>query len=159
MFGRPQIEHDKRYQMTGKLFDVVNILWVETENLIYNAHSNSFHIENAWITPKPIYGHPILVNATGSSAGINFAANYSDIIFVTSPGGAHIESALATLLAHIADIRAAAAKKGRKVKIVINPVTVSRDTPEDAEAYVQAIVDGLGGVGQTKFNGSRCFEE
>lgn len=155
MFGRPQIEHDKRYEMAGELFDVVNSLWAETENLTYNAHSNSFRIENAWITPKPIYGRPILVNATGSPAGIDFAANYSDIIFVTSPGGAHIESALATLPAHIADIRAAAAKKGRKVKIVINPVIVSRDTPEDAEAYAQAIVDGLGGVGQTKFNGSQ----
>jgi len=152
MFGRPQIEHDKRYAMAGELFDVVNSLWAETENLTYEAKLNSFRIENAWITPKPLYGRPILVSATGSAAGIDFGATYSDIIFITSPGGSHIDSAIETLPDHIATIKAAAKAKGRTIKTVINPVIVSRDTPEEAEAYAQSIVDGLGGVGQTKFN-------
>jgi FMNH2-dependent dimethyl sulfone monooxygenase len=32
MFGRQRIEHDKRYDMAGELFDFVNSLWGETEN-------------------------------------------------------------------------------------------------------------------------------
>ncbi|KAE9375965.1 monooxygenase [Stipitochalara longipes BDJ] len=142
MFGWQRIEHDKRYDMAGELFDVVNSLWGETENLSYEGKVSPWRLENAWITPKPVYGRPVLVNATGSPAGIDFAATYSDIIFITSPGGAHIESALETLPDHIAIIKATAKAKGRTIKTVINPVIVSRDTPEAAEAYAQSIVDG-----------------
>ncbi|PMD45600.1 monooxygenase [Hyaloscypha variabilis F] len=142
MFGWQRIEHDKRYAMAGELFDVVNSLWGETENLSYEGKVSPLRLDNAWITPKPLFGRPVLVNATGSPAGIEFAAQYSDIIFITSPGGAHIESALETLPEHIKVIKEAARKKGRTIKTVINPVIVSRDTEEEAEAYAQSIVDG-----------------
>lgn len=142
MFGWQRIEHDKRYDMAGELFDVVNSLWGETENLSYEGKVSPWRLENAWITPKPLYGRPVLVNATGSPAGIEFAAKYSDLVFITSPGGAHIESALETLPDHIAKIKAAAKAQGRTIKTLINPVIVSRDTPEEAEAYAQSIVDG-----------------
>jgi dimethylsulfone monooxygenase len=142
MFGWQRIEHDKRYEMAGELFDVVNSLWGETENLTYEGKVSPWKLSNAWITPKPQFGRPILVNATGSPAGIEFAAQYADLIFITSPGGAHIDSALETLPPHIATIKAAAKAKGRKVKILINPIIVSRDTPEEALAYAEAIVAG-----------------
>jgi FMNH2-dependent dimethyl sulfone monooxygenase len=142
MFGWQRIEHDKRYEMAGELFDVVNSLWGETENLSYEGKVSPWKLENAWITPKPLYGRPVLVNATGSPAGIEFAASYSDLVFITSPGGAHIESALETLPDHIKVIKEAAKKKGRVIKTVINPIIVSRDTPEEAEAYAQSIADG-----------------
>jgi FMNH2-dependent dimethyl sulfone monooxygenase len=147
MFSRQRIEHDKRYEMAGELFDVVNSLWNENENLSYKGKVSPWQLENAWITPKPLYGRPVLVNATGSPAGIEFVAKYSDLVFITSPGGAHIESALETLSAHIATIKAAAKAVGRRVKMLINPVIVSRDTPEEAEAYVRSIVEGK--VGST----------
>ena len=84
----------------------------------------------------------MLVNATGSPAGIEFAVKYSDLIFITSPGGAHIESALETLPAHIQTITDAAKKAGRTIKTVINPIIVSADTPEEAEAYARRIFEG-----------------
>ncbi|KAH9234730.1 hypothetical protein K456DRAFT_1835458 [Colletotrichum gloeosporioides 23] len=142
MFGRQRIEHDKRYQMAGELFDVVNSLWGETENLSYKGRVSPWQLENAWITPKPEFGRPILINATGSPAGIEFAAQYSDLIFITSPGTANIESALETLPAHIATIREVVKSKGREVKILINPIIVSRDTPEEAWAYARSIAEG-----------------
>ncbi|KAF4955424.1 hypothetical protein FSARC_11856 [Fusarium sarcochroum] len=142
MFGWQRIEHDKRYEMAGELFDVVNSLWGEDENLTYEAKANPWQLSNAWITPKPLYGRPVLVNATGSPAGIEFAARYSDLIFVTSPGGAHIDSALETLPDHIKTIKAAAKSVGREIKIVINPVIVSRDTQEEAEKYALDIAAG-----------------
>lgn len=142
MFGWQRIEHDKRYEMAEELFDVVNSLWGETENLTYEGKLSSWKLGNAWVTPKPLYGRPILVNATGSPAGIEFAASYSDIIFITSPGGAHIDSALETLPEHIRIIKAAAKAKGKVIKTVINPVIVARDTNEEAEEYAQRIVGG-----------------
>jgi FMNH2-dependent dimethyl sulfone monooxygenase len=94
-----------------------------------------------------------LVNATGSAAGIEFAAKYSDLIFITSPGGAHIDSALETLPAHIATIKEAAKAVGRKVKTLINPIIISRDTPEEAEVYADSIAECSGGsLGSSKFN-------
>lgn len=143
MFGWNRIEHDKRYEMAAEMFDVVNSLWNETENLTYEGCVSPWKLENAWITPKPIYGRPILVNATGSPAGIDFAVRYSDLIFITSPGGVHIESALRTLPDHIAIIKNAAKAAGRTIKVLINPVIVSRDTPEETEAYLHNIVDGM----------------
>ena len=157
MFGWQRIEHDQRYAMAAELFDVVNRLWGETENFSYQGKVSPWSLENAWITPKPLYGRPVLVNATGSPAGIDFAAHYSDLVFITSPGGAHIESALATLPDHIATINAAARAAGRTVKTLINPIIVARDTPEQAQAYADGIVAGrqAGGAG---FGGTRAYD-
>lgn len=152
MFGWPRIEHDERYKLAGELFDVVQGLWSATENLSAKG-TQGWTVNKGWITPKPLYGRPVLVNATGSDAGIEFAARYSDIVFVTSPGGSGIEAALATLPAHTAQIREAAARHGRSIRTLINPLVVSRDTEAETQKYVDAIVagkqpGGLGGGGR-----------
>lgn len=141
MFGRQRIEHDKRYLMADELFDVLDRLWSEDENYSYEGRLNPWRLHDAWITPKPLYGRPILVNATGSPAGIDFAAKHSDLVFITSPGGSHIDSALATLPPHIAAIKDRARAFGREAKTLINPIIVSRDTEAEAQAYAQAIHD------------------
>lgn len=156
--GHRAIEHDKRYEMAAELFDVVNRLWGETENFSYEGKVSPWKLENAWITPKPLYGRPVLVNATGSPAGVNFAANYSDLIFITSPGGAHIESALATLPEHIATIKAAARAAGRTIKTLINPIIISRDTPEKAQAYADGIAAGRPAANGVSFAGNRAYD-
>ena len=138
MFGWDRIEHDTRYELASELFDVVQRLWTDTENFSFEGKS-PWKVHNGYITPKPLFGRPVLVNATGSEAGIAFAAKYSDIVFITSPGGAHIDSALETLPAHIANIKAQAARVGRTVRTVINPVIVSRDTEREAKDYAEAI--------------------
>lgn len=140
MFGWPQIEHDRRYELAGELIEVVERLWAEDENFSYQGIS-PWKLDNAFITPKPVFGRPVWVTATGSEAGINFAAQHSDIIFVTSPGGSHIEAAVESLPAHIARIRAAAAAAGRQVRILINPTIVTGETEAEAQAYARAIID------------------
>lgn len=154
MFGWQRIEHDKRYAMAGELFDMVNGLWQETENISYEGKVSSRRLENAWITPKPKYGLPVLVNATGSPAGFEFAVKYSDPIFITPPGGAHIDSALETLPDHITTIKTAAKEAGRTIKTIINLIIISRDTSDDAEAYAQAIFDGKPKQDSTKTFGN-----
>ncbi|ACB95478.1 LLM class flavin-dependent oxidoreductase [Beijerinckia indica] len=139
MFGWQRIEHDQRYVLAAELFDVVERLWSEEENFSFKGIS-SWTVNNAFITPKPLFGRPVLVNATGSEAGIHFAARYSDIIFITSPGGAHIESALETLPEHIKRIKQAAKNVGRDIRTLINPIVISRDTERETQDYVDAIV-------------------
>ena len=156
MFGWQRIEHDERYVLAAELFDVVQRLWSEDENYSFEGKS-PWKVVNGFITPKPLYGRPVLVNATGSDAGIDFAARYSDLVFITSPGGSHIDSALETLPAHTARIKQAARNVGREIKTLINPVIVSRDTERETEEYASAILANAYGP-NGRGNGNRQYD-
>lgn len=142
MFGWQRIDHDKRYEMASELFEVLHTLWTADENFSYEGKLNPWAVSNGWITPKPLFGRPNLVTATGSPAGFDFAARHSDLVFVTSPGGAHIDSALETLPDHIATLKGRAASYGREIRTIINPIVVARDTEQEAFAFADAIEAG-----------------
>ncbi|KAM0818957.1 hypothetical protein AB5N19_04772 [Seiridium cardinale] len=57
--------------MAGELFDVTHNLWGETENITYQGKVNPWSLVNALVTPKPLYGRPILANAAGSPLALN----------------------------------------------------------------------------------------
>ncbi|WP_300727623.1 LLM class flavin-dependent oxidoreductase [Pseudomonas sp.] len=139
MFGRPQIEHDERYQLAGELFDVLNTLWSSTENFSYEGR-HGWKIKDGYITPKPLFGRPVLVTATGSEAGIDFAASQSDLVFITNASGAGIRETLEDIPAHVQRIKARARQFGREVRTLINPIIVSRDTEQETRDYLEAIV-------------------
>jgi len=139
MFGGQHIEHDRRYAMPGEFTDILCRLSAETEDL--TMHGKFWSTEKAFVTPKPRFGRPVLVNATGSPAGIDYAASYSDLVFITSPAGHKIDAALAALPPHNALIKAAGAKRGRELRTIINPMIVCRETDREAQRYHQAILD------------------
>lgn len=138
-FGWSRIDHDRRYELAAEFIEVLQRLWDESENFSFSGQS-PWKLNNAYVTPKPLYGRPVLVNATGSDAGIAFAARYSDIVFITSPAGSDIDSTLEVLPAHTARIKQAARDLGREVRLLINPMVVSRDTERETRAYHDAIV-------------------
>lgn len=140
LFGWSQIEHDRRYELADEFVTVLKRLWSETENFSYKSQS-SWQFKDAYISPRPLYGRPILVNATGSDAGIEFAGRHSDIVFITSPGGGDIESALSSLPAHTVRVKQSAIANGRQVRTLLNPLIVVRETEKEAEEYAQAIID------------------
>lgn len=139
MFGWPRIEHDRRYALAAEFLEVVQRLWSDTENFSYEGESN-WKLGGGFVTPKPNYGRPILVNATGSDAGIAFAARYSDIVFITSPTGADIDSALQSLPAHTRRVKDAALSVGRRVRTLLNPMVICRPTEKEAWALADEIV-------------------
>ncbi|HVC54660.1 MAG TPA: LLM class flavin-dependent oxidoreductase [Stellaceae bacterium] len=139
MFGGEQIEHDRRYEMAAEFTDILTRLWGETADL--SLQGKFWSLEKAFITPKPRYGRPILVNATGSPAGIDYAAAHSDLVFITSPAGHEIGAALTALPAHNATIKAAGAARGRQLRTIINPMIVCRETDREARQYHKAILD------------------
>jgi dimethylsulfone monooxygenase len=138
MFGWSRIDHDRRYELAEQFLAVVKHLWQADENFSYEGAR--WRLQDAFITPKPQFGRPVLVNATGSEAGIDFAARHSDMVFVSSPTGTAFETAIADLPAHVARVKDAARKAGRKVRTLINPLVVCRTTDAEAEAYADAIV-------------------
>jgi len=79
--------------------------------------------------------------AAGSDAGITFAGRHSDIVFITSPAGGDIESALSSLPAHTKRVKQSAIANGRQVRTLLNPLIVVRETEKEAQEYAQAIID------------------
>jgi len=139
MFGGQHIEHDRRYAMAGEFTDILCRLWGASEDL--TLHGKFWSMEKAFVTPKPRFGRPVLVNATGSPAGIEYAATHSDLVFITSPAGHQIDAALTALPGHNAVIKAAGAKRGRQLRTIINPMIVCRETDREAQRYHRAILD------------------
>ncbi|AKQ54773.1 LLM class flavin-dependent oxidoreductase [Bordetella hinzii] len=138
MFGRDQIEHDLRYEMADEFTRILRGLWRSEENLSFAGRFWSG--QDSYVSPRPRYGRPILVNATGSPAGMDYAARHSDLVFITSPAGAQIEAALQALPAHVERLRQAAGKAGRELRTLINPMIICRPTEREAWAYHDAIV-------------------
>ncbi len=138
MFGMAPIEHDKRYEMAGEFTEMMETLWRSSGNVTVDGRYWS--MKDAFVSPKPRHGRPIMVNAASSPAGLEYAARYADMIFVTSPGGAEIGAALDTLPALIADVKARGRRYGRDVATIVNPMIVCRETEQEARAFFDAIV-------------------
>ncbi|MDF7660870.1 LLM class flavin-dependent oxidoreductase [Erwiniaceae bacterium L1_54_6] len=149
MFGAPQIEHDTRYRMAEEFVALLKRYWLDEEQI--NFQGEFWSSEAGWVAAKPRYGRPMLVNATGSQAGIDYAARHSDLVFITSPAGAEIEAALQALPAHTARIRAAAALQQRTLRILINPMIICRPTEQEAWDYYHAIVEAQDPVAVDNF--------
>lgn len=137
MFGMTKIEHDRRYEMAEIFATRLQQLWSLDENLTVDGPH--WAMEDAFVSPKPRYGRPVMVNASGSPAGIGYGVRHSDIMFITSPAGNQLEDALSSVPAHTAAIRAAASAEGRQVRTIINPMVLCRDTEREAIAYRDAI--------------------
>jgi dimethylsulfone monooxygenase len=139
MFGLEPIEHDKRYDMANEFTEMMNLLWSADENV---THKGEFwSMEDAFVLPKAVHGRPILVSAASSKAGLDYAARNSDLIFITSPGGADLDAACGTLPAHNATIKEKVAGYGKTGSTIINPHVICRETEKEAKAAYNAILD------------------
>ncbi|WP_410014268.1 LLM class flavin-dependent oxidoreductase [Sodalis sp. C49] len=138
MFGQEQPGHDQRYALADEYVSLLQQLWAGTENLDY--HSDRWRLNQAFVTPKPRYGRPVIVSATSSAAGIAHAVRQADLIFVTSPAGASFEAAIDALPDITRQVRTAAQAINRDVRILVNPMIIARDTEAEAQAVYQAII-------------------
>jgi FMNH2-dependent dimethyl sulfone monooxygenase len=140
MFGKSQIPHDDRYQMADEFTDMMFQLWQMDDNTTFAG--KYWKMQDAFVSPKPVHGKPIMVNAAASDVGIEYAAKYCDLIFITSPRGANIDKALEGLPALNEKIKSKAKAHNRRVKTIINPHIISRDTEQEVKAIIDAIVAG-----------------
>ncbi|MFD2334483.1 LLM class flavin-dependent oxidoreductase [Cohnella sp. GCM10020058] len=147
MFGVTRGDHDRRYAQSAEFTRICNALWAGVDNLTYKGEF--YNLEEAYVSPRPLYGRPVLATASGSPAGFDYASKYSDVVFVSSPAGEKLADALPKLPAHVATVKNAAAALGRKLRVIINPTIIVRPTREEAFAYYQAIMDhaDLGAIG------------
>lgn len=140
MFGLDPIPHDERYDRALEFMDTMMKLWTRYDNL--SVEGRYYKLKNAFVSPKPVNGRPIIVNASTSAPGYEFAGRYSDLIFITSPAGADLDAALAVLPAHNAHVKSYATKHGRELRTLINPMIICRDTEREVKQTVEAIMGG-----------------
>ena len=139
MFGLEPMEHDFRYEMADEFTTALERLWLEDEDI--TLEGRFWKMKNAYVSPKPVNGRCILVNAASSGAGLAYAVRHSDLIFITSPAGADPQKACEALPPHNARIKDAARKLGRTVRTIINPHVICRETEKEAWAQHKAILD------------------
>ncbi len=137
-----QARHDHRYELAAEFIEVLQRLRNDSENFSFSGKS-PWRLSNAFVTPKPRFGRPILVNATGSDAGIAFAGRYSDIVVIRSSAGSSFESAIEALPAHARRVKQAAIDVGREVRTLLNPMVICRETERETLQYHDAIVDHI----------------
>lgn len=140
MFGIDDIPHDERYARAAEFTDLMLALWQDDANVTRDGRW--WHLRDAYVSPRPVHGRPVLVNAGTSPAGIDYAARYADLMFITSPGGADIAAACSSLPEHIARIRAVARRHGRSLRLILNPHIICRETDREAEERVRYILEG-----------------
>ena len=138
MFGQTRPDHDRRYAAASEFVDICNDLWVGAENLTYQGEF--YALEDAYVSPRPRFGRPVLASASGSPAGFAYAGQRSDIVFISSPAGEKLSDALPLLPGHVANVRNAATAHGREIRVIINPTIIVRPTRETAELYYAEIM-------------------
>lgn len=140
MFGMTKINHDERYERADEFASVMEALWEGADNV--NHEGRFYQLKNAYVSPRPLYGRPIMVSASASKAGYEYAARHSDIVFTSSPAGAVFERAIEALPEHVRRIREPYSASGRSCKVIIFPLIICRPSREEAFAYRDAIVAG-----------------
>ncbi len=138
MFGMQRPDHDLRYEQASEFSSYMEQLWEGKDNV--TSHGKYYQLEGAYVSPRPRFGRPIMVSASASQAGFEYAAQHSDVLFTSSPAGANFEQAIKALPEHVGKIRAAYEGRQHQPKIIIFPLIICRSTREEAYAYRDAIV-------------------
>src|SRR5829696_5834290 len=109
MFGMTLIEHDDRYAQAAEWVEIIERLWVEAEPFDFDGRF--YALDDAYSEPKPLQRpRPPIMNAGLSPAGRQFAAQYSDMIFIAA---LDVEG----LRALAADVRQRAADLDREIEV------------------------------------------
>jgi len=149
LFGMPEVSHEDRGPMVEEFVSLMERLWTSDDE--FSFEGRHWSTEGAFLSPKPIHGRPVIVNAGTSPAAVDFAVRHSDIMFITSPGGADPEKAFASLPEHTDRIHTAAREAGKDLRLLLHPMVICRETEKEAQAYARAVVESADPVAAEAF--------
>ena len=136
MFGITQIEHDDRYAQAAEWIEIIERLWVEDEPFNFNGRFYTLH--EAYSEPKPVQRpRPPIMNAGLSPAGRQFAAQYSDLIFIAAHDFEGLRSTAA-------DVRQRAADLGREIAVWTTATLMVGETDADVNRRYNYFVHETG---------------
>jgi FMNH2-dependent dimethyl sulfone monooxygenase len=71
MFGVDRIEHDARYDRAHEFSSIMEDLWDGGDNVTFSGRF--YKLQGAYVSPRSLYGRPIMVSASASPAGFAYA--------------------------------------------------------------------------------------
>jgi len=129
--GEPWLEHDERYRRSEEFIRALKGIWTEDR---FTFRGDFYRFHDYTLKPKPLQRpHPEIFQGGSSRAARDMAARVSDWYFTNG-------NTLEGIKAQVDDIRAKAAREGRRVKIGVNAFVIARDTEEEARAVLDEII-------------------
>lgn len=129
------IEHDEAYRMCDEFVTLMKHLWWEDERIDFEG--DYYQAYGALVTPKPARRpRPILMNAGGSEAGLDFATRHVDWIFTTTPS-------LEAYAARVDKVHKMAAVHDRKVRVATMIWVLPEATDVLAKARYEEVIDQI----------------
>jgi alkanesulfonate monooxygenase SsuD/methylene tetrahydromethanopterin reductase-like flavin-dependent oxidoreductase (luciferase family) len=133
MFGIGKHAHDERYAQGEEWWSIVKRIW--SGGVPFDYDGTYYRLRGVEGLPRP-YGaqDPLMMNAGSSPAGRQFAIQHSDLHFdgVDTPEAS---------IDRIAETKRLAHERGRDIQVWTPVGIVCRPTQQDADDYVQYIVD------------------
>ena len=131
--GEPWPEHDERYVRSEEFIQTLQGIWT-TDN--YSFDGKYYQFKNYTLKPKPLQQpHPEIFQGGSSRAARDMASRVSDWYFTNGNTPEELKK-------QIDDIREKAKENHHLVKIGVNAFIIARDTEEEAQKVLQAIIDG-----------------
>jgi FMNH2-dependent dimethyl sulfone monooxygenase len=130
--GLPWLPHDQRYKRSREFIEVVKGIWTQDN---FNYEGEFYKAQDFTLKPKPLQKpHPEIFQGGNSRAAQENAGTVSDWYFMNgnTPEGHRKQ---------IETVQAIAAANGRRVRFGVNAFIIARETEEEAQAVLSAIVD------------------
>ncbi|MCD2185735.1 LLM class flavin-dependent oxidoreductase [Actinomycetospora soli] len=134
MFGRKQLEHDKRYEYGQEWLDFAMRLWNEEGDFDFEG-AEFFSSKGAHAYPKPIQApRPALLNAGASPRGQQFSAKNVDINLIALP--------TEEVPDYVRSIKGTAQNEyDRDIDVWTYALVICRETEAEAKRVQQDIID------------------
>ncbi|WP_180135106.1 dimethylsulfone monooxygenase SfnG [Acinetobacter sp. YH12070] len=130
--GEEWPEHDQRYARSEEFIRSLKGVWTQDN---FSFDGKYYQFKDYTLSPKPVQKPHIEIFQGGSSrAARDMASRVSDWYFTNGNTPAELKK-------QIDDIRKKAKANNHQVKIGVNAFIIARDTEEEAQAVLQAIID------------------
>lgn len=129
--GEPWLDHEERYLRSEEFIRCLRGIWQQD---VFNFSGDFYRYRDYSLKPKPLDPQPEIFQGGSSRAARDMAARVSDWYFTN---GNSVEG----IRQQVEDIRLKAEQNQHQVKIGVNGFVIARDSEQEAQQVLQAILD------------------
>ncbi|WP_455819817.1 dimethylsulfone monooxygenase SfnG [Pseudomonas cerasi] len=129
--GEPWLDHEERYLRSEEFIRCLRGIWQQD---VFNFSGDFYRYRDYSLKPKPLDPQPEIFQGGSSRAARDMAARVSDWYFTN---GNSVEG----IRQQVEDIRQKAEQNQHQVKIGVNGFVIARDSEQEAQQVLQAILD------------------
>lgn len=133
MYGARLLPHDERYARSHEFIELLRAAWRQDE-LTYEGRY--YRVEGLRLEPRPVSAELEVFQGGQSPAALDMAADLSDWMFLNGGPPDKIGRIIRA-------VRSRTARTGRRVRFALYAIPLCRETDEQAEVEVAAMVNAL----------------